>query len=113
MEKTAGMVHGTPDWQLDRMYEEESARIWAQQNAEPAEPVMRISGKKRLEAWSYIEVAILADLDLAEEWLISAHGIIRNTPQGDKLAGLIDQITDLRMDLRQIQQEIKGKGFRA
>ena len=34
MTKTAGMVHGTPDWQLDHMYEAEGARIWEEQNRE-------------------------------------------------------------------------------
>lgn len=45
MVKTAGMVHGTPDWQLDRMYETETAQILEAQYAADDFPVSSIESE--------------------------------------------------------------------
>lgn len=43
--RTAGMVEGTPDWQLDRMYETETAEILEAQYAEDDFPVSSIESE--------------------------------------------------------------------
>lgn len=111
MEKTAGMVQGTPDWQLDRMWETESAKIWEALNAEPVSATQKLDGKKRRIACGMIEMMLHMDMAPALEWIAQAYNEVENTPAGDRLAMIYDRMSDIKTDLRCIAAEIKGSGF--
>ena len=108
MERTAGMIHGTPDWQLDMMVEEDAARAWEALNAEPVKPITQISRMKRIQAWADIETAITADINNAIEWIAKAYNAIEDTPTGDRLAVIYGQLGEIKTDLLEIQKEIDG-----
>ena len=45
MTKTAGMVHGTPDWQLDRLFETDTAAELERQYAEEDLPISQVESQ--------------------------------------------------------------------
>ena len=109
MERTAGMVIGTPDWQLDMMYEGESAEMWEKSNEQPKEPLDFIEEQKLLGAATKLFVAKTSDLDNALTWISEAVDLIAGTPEADKLASIYDAVSDLSYEMMQIQQKVLKK----
>lgn len=104
--RTAGMVNGTPDWQLDLMWEGESARIWEEQNApDPYETQMKNAAidMKCACGDTGISKAIYYLMDAQEE--------LKGTPMEDKVGSLIEVLEDIECDIRSLAEKY-GKGKR-
>lgn len=98
MAMLAGMTRGTPDWQLDRAYEQESERLWEAQNAHDE------AWNKMLDAVGYLNVA-LEHLDKATTSLVGAKDKLDGLPSEYRLGSLIDSYEDLVCDIRAIRQK--------
>lgn len=104
MAMLAGMVRGTPDWQLDKAYEDESARMWEEQNARSD------AWDRMLDAVGYINVA-LEHLDKATSSLVSAKDQLDGLTAEYRLGSLIDDYENFVCDLKQLRQKfINGEG---
>lgn len=95
--RTAGMVQGTPDWQLDRMYETESAQMWAEGNRYDIIYSLADARSDLGDAMRYLEEAVKD----AEDWH-SCEGKIRSMI--DSVEALMDEIKDLKTEL---EREVK------
>lgn len=95
MVRTAGMAHGTADWQLDLMRENENARIW--------------ESRQRTEQ-DYLVVAKLeAALNAvftAESKLGTAADYAEGTPLENKIQSIISSLELLEIDIRKLKEEI-------
>ena len=103
--KTAGMVHGTPDWQLDRMYENESDRIWAEQNQEHPEAFDLLPSEILLEVYTHLLTAKECNLDHALEWIGDTMNKVVGTPEYDKLASIYDSINNIVPEVMKISNK--------
>lgn len=109
--KTAGMVHGTPDWQLDRMYESELAQAWEDgQMEEKANPLEQFDFDALNEAHSSLYVALL-DCKSLVKFIGETMDAIPGTPEADKLAAISDQVSDLSADIDGICKRLYGLMF--
>ena len=103
MAMLAGMTRGTPDWQLDRMKEDEDARIWEEENARSN------AWDRMLEAVGYLNVAV-EHLDKAVESKNGAKEQIEGLPSEYRLGSLLDSLEELSCDISRIREKfIKGK----
>lgn len=93
--RTAGMVQGTPDWQLDRMYEAECARKWEEQNKEDS--ILRAIEKLN-DALSLVFKA--------ESRLGSAADKVNGTPMDDKIMSVLDTMELLEVDISRLKNEL-------
>ena len=100
--KTAGMVQGTPDWQLDRMYETETEKILEEQYAEDDFPISDIESDF-CRAKYYIGLAV----DYMNRAAKEAERYGKEKPIDDLIERLEDDIPD-RMN-RVIQRYREGK----
>ena len=104
MSNTAGMVHGTPDWQMDMMYESESARMWEEQNEHDR------NWDKMLEAVGFLNVA-LEQMNKVTDSLVGAKEEVENLPCEYKIGSLIESYEDLICEVEKIRQQfINGEG---
>lgn len=95
MVRTAGMAHGTADWQLDLMRERENARIWeSQQRTEQDYLVM-----------SKLEAALNA-INVAESKLGTAADYAEGTSFEVKIQSVIDSLEQLETDIRKLKEGI-------
>ena len=109
--KTAGMVQGTPDWQLDLMYESETDRLWAEQQDQPkANPLEKFDFDALNEAHANLHVPLL-DCKSIVKYIGEAIEAIPGTPEADKLASIADQISDLSADINDIYKRLYGLMF--
>ena len=97
------------DIELDTMIERDAERQWEEENPPaPANPIESLSTDDRIHAHSCIDTAgflltlVLGDIEDAQK-------TVNNTPQGDKLGGLYDQLSDLAFDLKNVSKEVWGK----
>ena len=103
---TAGMVHGTPDWQLDRMVESEAAAAWEdQQVKEVPKPLDSFSFDQKNEAHSSLTVVDL-DFSSIKKYLAEACDAIPGTPEADKMASIYDAVSDLYAEMIEIKETI-------
>lgn len=109
---TAGMVKGTPDWQLDRIYESECAEAWEKENEPQPTEISRYSFESINRAWAALETA-KSTFGLLESEICEALESIIGTPQSDKLASLYDTISDLALEVKEIRDELKTESHRA
>ena len=109
--RTAGMTKGTPDWQLDRMYEEEVAQAWEDLNERP-QPLNRFTYDTIISAWAALETGRV-EFDLLEDNIAKALQHIEGTPESDKLAGLYDALVDLRIETMRIKDTLKKASHEA
>lgn len=104
MAMLAGMVRGTPDWQLDKAYEDESAKMWEEQNARSD------AWDRMLDSVGYINVA-LEHLDKATSSLVSAKDQLNGLTAEYRLGSLIDEYENLVCDIKKLRQKfINGEG---
>ena len=94
----------TKDWQLDKMREDENARIWEQENAH---------GKKwdrMLDSVAYLNVAI-EHLNKATVSLVGAKDQVEGIPCEYKLGSLVDSLEELICDIQKMRRDfINGEG---
>ena len=88
----AGDVVGTPDWQVDAMWEADAAAEWERLNEpDPAEDQMK-------ESAGLISTG-LSRIDDGLGWISDAVAILDGTPMADKVQSLMESIEDLAVDL--------------
>ena len=103
---TAGMVHGTPDWQLDRMVESEAAAAWEDQQVKDVpKPLDSLTFNQKNEAHSSLTVVEL-DFKGVKKYLSDACDAIPGTPEADKLASIYDTVSDLYAEVIEIRKTI-------
>lgn len=105
---------GTPDWQLDQMVEEESDRIWAEQNQtdEPKPAKLdKLSFEDKNHSHACLAVVSL-DFDSILHYMDEAMKHIPGTPEADKLAGFYNTIADLKVDTDEIKKAILDSMFK-
>lgn len=95
--RTAGDTYGTPDWQLDRMREIENDRIWAAQNTETDGETLRQGAK----ALGYA----INELDGACDCVNEAAELLVDTPEGDRVSSILDDMEKLLEEMRQMQKK--------
>ena len=109
--KTAGMVKGTPDWQLDMMYESESDRLWEEQQDQPkANPLEKFNFDALNEAHASLLVSLI-ECKSIDKYIGEAIEAIPGTPEADKLALIADSISDLCADIKDIYKRLYGLMF--
>lgn len=97
------------DTELDLMIERDAERQWEEENPPtPADPIESLSDKTRIHAYSFMNTAKFI-LGLALEDIGNALEDIKNTPQGDKLGGMYDQLSDFIHDLNGLEREVWGR----
>ena len=104
--KTAGMTHGTPDWQLDNQYEAESAAEWEKQNGTEVTALNRKSFDDLNRAWAALETA-RTEFECAEDCLCTAMKYTEGTTEGDKLTDLYQTFVDLKLDIQKIREILR------
>ena len=107
--KKAGDVVGTPDWQLNLMYETESDRLWEEQNKQPEDPLDSIDMDNLLEASCNLNTAKTCDNDNALDWIAKAIELIKGTPEAEKLADIYDRLSDLTYEMVLIHDRLHLK----
>lgn len=115
VERTAGMVRGTPEWQLDNQYEAETAAEWARQNAPEEEPINLLNRKDYdtlISAWAALE-NVKAEFGLMETNFAKAMEKIPNTPESDRLASIFNQLSDLMLEVTAIRQRLRKEAHNA
>lgn len=90
--RKAGDVVGTPDWQLDRMIENERDQAWEKQNAPDQYE------KQMKEAATDLEKAVAA-IRIVIDHLSDASVMLTGTPMQAKIYSFIDSIEDMKYDL--------------
>ena len=107
---TAGRT-GTPDWQLDKLYEDECAAAWETEN-QPGIPLARIGFDALNKAWAALETARVS-FDLISQQLAEAAECVADTPESDKLCELYDRLENLRTDTGAIRETLRTEKHRA
>ena len=92
MVKTAGMVQGTPDWQLDLMYAQESSDLWKQLNTETDGETLRQAAKSLGYA--------INELDEACDCVNEAAEALTDTAEGDKMLSILDEMEKILDELK-------------
>lgn len=86
------------------MWEQESAQMWEEQSA-PTQPIEMLSNEKRIDAFAPLCVA-RSSIQRVLENIGEAWKVVENTPQGDKLSSLYNQLNDFYFDLKDVEREI-------
>ena len=94
---TAGMAQGTPDWQLDLMRESESAAMWEKLNTPTDGETLRQGAK-------HLGYAI-DELDHACDCVNEAAETLVDTPEGDKVRSILDEMEAILKDLKSMQKK--------
>lgn len=85
-------------WQVQAAYEAESATIWEELNApDPCE--------KELQKAAVDMKAAIDFIDKAENNLVGAISELSDTPMEDVVTAFLDQLMDLRIDLRVLAEK--------
>ena len=94
---TAGMAHGTADWQLDLMRENENARIWEEQNRVDVDytPVISKLGDA------------LAAMQKAESLMGTAAAMVGGSPKDEQIMSVMDGMENLVIDIGRIIKNMK------
>lgn len=100
--RKAGDVVGTPDWQLDRMYETETERILEKVYADGPDYSEQI---KELETARKTLDKVIDNLLIAEDDLI---GTEHETSYGIKIRDAIHSVEDIDCDVKRIIDLLKG-----
>lgn len=95
--RRAGDVTGTPDWQLDRMYETDTAAALEKAYAEPdiTEQVKELEEARRT-------------LDRVVDNLLAAEDAIGESPLADKIRQAMYEVQDIDCDVGRIIRLLKG-----
>lgn len=94
---TAGMCNGTPDWQLDLMYETESGVLWENQ----CKPTDETTLKKAADS---LFLAI-EDLDRSCDLVNEACEWLVDTAEGDRISSVLQDMEKLLKDIRGMQSK--------
>lgn len=86
------------------MWEQESEQMWEDQY--PTQPIEMLSNEKRIDAFAKLHVAREEFRDNFLELIGEAGKLVEDTPQGDKLWSLYDQLNDLLYELKDVEREI-------
>ena len=103
------------DSEIDFMYEQESENMWERMQPPPMEEkdyYKRFSFETLNEAWAHAET-IIRDFDAIEEYLGKTFDLITGTPEYDKLASIIDEVSDLKYEVKQIVKKLHAESHRA
>lgn len=101
---TAGRT-GTPDWQLDRMFESECAAAWEKENECTPTQLSQKGFEQINYAWAALETARL-NFQFLEEQFGTAINSIEGTPESDKLASLYDSLIDIKLEAQKIREAL-------
>lgn len=83
-------------WQVQEMYEAESARIWEDLNApDPYEKLLIRAGKRLKTAISKLELAISDVMDASSE--------LQDIPEGDKVESYVTSLEEIECDLKKLK----------
>lgn len=110
--RTAGMVEGTPAWQLDRMVESAASQAWEDLNEPAPRAIEKISFESLNHAWAAMET-MKTSFNLLEDNFATCAEKLEGTPEADKLAGLFDKLADIATECREIQAGIREECHRA
>ncbi len=83
------------DWQLDLMYESESARMWEEQNTPTDGEKLRLAGKS-------LDYAI-SDLNEGCDRVNEAAELLVDTPEGDRVVSILDDMKKVLKDLAEMR----------
>ena len=90
--KRAGDVVGTPDWQLDIMFENESARLWEHLNRpDPEEDRMKKAAVDLRAACEF--------LTFASDRMADAMNVLHDTPMADRVKSFLQNQEEMTIDL--------------
>lgn len=99
MARTAGMCKGTPDWQLDRMYETDTARILEKVYAEDDFPISSVKSEFS-RASHYLGQAV--------EHLIRAANLAEKYGKHEQIDELIKKLDDdIPYEMSQVLKQLK------
>lgn len=91
-------------WQVQAMWEAESARLWEELNApDPAEG-------KMIAAASSLAV-VVKHLDKAADWIAQAASELQGTPMENVVASHLDELEDMICNIRGLQEKY-SRGIR-
>ena len=91
-------------WQIQAMYERDTEALWERISApDPAEKQMKAASKTMIEGCEF--------LNIATDRLYEAVAELYETPMADKVESIVNQIEDLRIDLKMLAEKY-GKGVR-
>lgn len=103
------------DATLDRLIEQEAADMWERMQPPPMEEkdyYKRFSFSTLNEAWAHTKTTI-RDFEMIEEYLGKTFDLITGTPEHDKLASIIDEVSDLKYEVKQIVKKLYAESHRA
>lgn len=100
MVRTAGMVQGTPDWQLDRAYETETAEMLEKVMADDDFPAYEVTD--RIANADY-------HIGQAISLLCKAADIADEYGRAKELDELIERIEEFRCDMKAEKRRISGR----
>ena len=92
---TAGMCNGTPDWQLDMMYENESRILWENQNKPTDETTLKLAAKSLILA--------IEDLDISCDLVNEACEMLVDTAEGDRISSVLQDMERTLKEIRGLQ----------
>ena len=93
------------DVALDRAIEIANELEWEAQNQPIAKPIETLKTTTRISSYASINTAMYL-LKLALDDIGEGQEKVKNTPQGDKLAGMYDQLSDFIYDLKEVEREV-------
>ena len=96
---TAGVKHGTPDWQLNLMVESESAEAWAKANQSRSDFDLHPCIDRLKLAISCIRNA--------ENYLATAAGKVEGSPLDDKIMSLFDELDTFESHVNKQLREVE------
>ena len=88
------------DWQLDAMYEAESERMWADQNApDPCEDRLITSARQLSCAYTNMGDVL--------SWIDTAANTLKDTPMEAKVRSLLDDLEKLNDEIHSLKEMYK------
>ena len=100
MVRTAGMVRGTLDWQLDRMYETETEEILEKQYREDDFPGSVVASDIDTAAYH---------IGQAVSFLCRAYSLADRYGKGGPIDELIGRLEDFRCDMEAERDRMEGR----
>lgn len=97
-----GYPRVTSDAELDRMIEAECEKGWEEQQAEVAQ-MRTLTEEEMVNAFASCAVAISC-FDHLLDWIATTIDRSKGTPEADKLAGMYDELSDRRLELKKIKE---------
>ena len=96
--RTAGMVQGTPDWQLDLRVETTAADEWARQNSTRRDFDLR-------PCHSSLKMA-LSCVRNATNYLAAAADKVNGSPLDSEIMTLLGRLEEIEVDLRREERKV-------